>query len=449
MSTSQKYILDDNDELLSSLLTPENKTNLNAGGLFDDIVLNDAVPNLSVDVSNRNLVRTDESVAIDWENDTLQGDWGVTGNVAITGEFGVAGNVAVTGDLSATDVSGNFSGTFDFSSVDESAALSLFQTANVNTDAIPEGDTNKYYTDDKVLSVVSTELGNLVETSNAIHVNKNQGTDIRDNFQKYDFINPFATIVAAKSVATAGDTILVWPGNYVDEYDLLKNGVDYFFMPGSSVTQTSASVSAQPIFRDSAALTSNVYGYGSFITNSTVNKSVISITDSASKVKIQSVKIESTTATNIEYVVSHDAGALEIESRKIISSGLGVKTSSDTLIIKNSYVVAAEGSAIEVKGVNCFCFIDNCQLETTRTNNDSGAIFVYPNSSGLRIKNNILITASDYSIVTATGQSCVISVLAGNTANKPIADGNSGTGVVVTEELAPFTIDDNFSLTIF
>ena len=42
-----------------------------------------------------------------------------------------------------------------------------------------------------------------------------------------------------------------------------------------------------------------------------------------------------------------------------------------------------------------------------------------------------------------------MSVLAGNTANKPIADGSLGSGVVVTEELAPFTIDDNFALTIF
>jgi hypothetical protein len=47
----------------------------------------------------------------------------------------------------------------------------------------------------------------------------------------------FLTLAGAKAVAVSGDTIIVWPGTY-NENNLLKDGVDWFFMPGAVVDYT-------------------------------------------------------------------------------------------------------------------------------------------------------------------------------------------------------------------
>jgi len=57
---------------------------------------------------------------------------------------------------------------------------------------------------------------------------------------------PFNTLIAAKNAATTGTLIIVYPGVYED-YDLLKNGVNWLFMPGSIITIDRAE---SPIFSD-------------------------------------------------------------------------------------------------------------------------------------------------------------------------------------------------------
>lgn len=57
-------------------------------------------------------------------------------------------------------------------------------------------------------------------------------TAVRGNIKRH-----YATITAAKNAASSGDVIVVFPGTYNEE-ELQKNGVNYFFMPGATVSHT-------------------------------------------------------------------------------------------------------------------------------------------------------------------------------------------------------------------
>ena len=471
MATSQKYIIDSNDEVKPNFVTDSNKNNLIAGGLFDGLTLGDQSGLAAANFVTRDLLNSDSNVTLNWENLTLNGvGWGTTGSFDVGGQLNVAMDAAVEGNVSADTFSGNFVGNFtgnvDISDIGTDDAYNLFQTANITTDNVPEGNINLYYSDqnfrDSINTVVKPQTpitgsfddsGNynlelsgvtgLVTTGKTLHVNTTSGNDTRTGISSYDFANPYKTIMAAKADAAEGDTIIVWPGTYEDEYDLLKGGVDYFFMPGAVVVQTSTFTLSVPIFRDATATTANVLGYGKFVTNSNTVTTVISVANAASKIRIQGDLVQSTTAGSGHNIVSHIGGSLELEVRKILSTGLGIRTTTDILILKNSYVVAALGSAVETKGTQVTCLIDNCQLESQHVNDQSGAIFIEPNSSGVRVKNCILVTASNYAITTTLTMSAVVSILSGVTANKVMYDG------VVAEQLAPFTVDETFALTIF
>lgn len=71
----------------------------------------------------------------------------------------------------------------------------------------------------------------------------------------------YKTLAAAKAAANSGEIIVVWPGTYA-EGDLLKNGVNWFFLPGATV----APASGTSIFSDGGAvITSKIWGFGSFV----------------------------------------------------------------------------------------------------------------------------------------------------------------------------------------
>lgn len=469
MATSQKYILGGNDEIKPSLVTNSNKTNLVNGGLFQGLTLTDVQARASGDFDNRKLKRSNAAVSLDWENRRAKGDWTVEGELEVTENVALSGSLDVSSDITASNFHGTFNGdfvgNFNLDSVDTATAANLVLSANIDTDDVPEGLDNSYYTEDRfkesinasfdVQSPITADwdggsyrialdsIHGLVNTGKAVHVNNTSGTDERGLLSPYDFTQPFASIIEAKAAATSGDTIIVWPGLYEDEYDILKAGVDYFFLPGTTVVQTSGYSNSVPIFRDSGAITSNVFGYGKFITSSNTQKGLISISNASSKVRIEASLLQSTTADSGSAVVNHSAGALELCSRKILSTGLGVRTSSDVLIVKDSYIIADQGPAVETKGVSVTCLVDGCQLKSTLNAASASAVFIEPNSSGLRLKNCILHTLGDYSVVTTTSDSCVVSVLSGVTANKQLGPG------VTAEALAPFTVDNTFNTTIF
>ena len=469
MSTSQKYILGGNDEIKPSLVTSVNKNNLITGGLFQGLTLTDVQARASGDFDSRKLKNSNLAVTLDWENLRAVGDWSIDGELEVSQDVNITGALDVSADVTASNFHGNFIGSFvgdfDLSSVGASDAADLVLSANIDTDDVPEGLQNGYYTESKFKESINTtfdvqspitaawdagtykiELGSihgLVNTGKSVHVNNTSGTDDRGLLSPYDFTQPFASIIEAKAAAISGDTIIVWPGLYEDEYDILKAGVDYFFLPGTTVVQTSSYANSVPLFRDAGAITSNVFGYGKFITSSNTQKGLISVANASSKIRIEASLLQSTTADSGSAVVTHSAGALELCSRKILSTGLGVRTSSDTLIVKDSYIIADQGPALETKGISVTCLVDGCQLKSTLNTTSASAVFIEPNSSGLRLKNCILHTLGDYSVVTTTSDSCVVSILSGVTANKNLGPG------VTAETLAPFTVDNTFNTTIF
>ena len=77
---------------------------------------------------------------------------------------------------------------------------------------------------------------------------------------------PFQTILGATGSANIGDTIIVYPGTYTDNDNILKDGVNYYFYPGAIVEPTTAttftlggnSTYTYPV---------NVRGAGTFICN--------------------------------------------------------------------------------------------------------------------------------------------------------------------------------------
>lgn len=77
---------------------------------------------------------------------------------------------------------------------------------------------------------------------------------------------PFTIPQLAKSAAQSGDTIVVGPGNYIAN-DLLKPGVNWFFLPGAVVSWTEPGTgTGYGIFddRSSGACTCSIGGHGVF-----------------------------------------------------------------------------------------------------------------------------------------------------------------------------------------
>ncbi len=54
-----------------------------------------------------------------------------------------------------------------------------------------------------------------------------------------DMSKPFATILGATGSANIGDTIIVYPGTYIENNNLYKDGVNYHFLNGAIVESTS------------------------------------------------------------------------------------------------------------------------------------------------------------------------------------------------------------------
>jgi hypothetical protein len=128
---------------------------------------------------------------------------------------------------------------------------------------------------------------------------------------------PFKTITAAKAAAASGETIVVGPGTY-DEYDLLKNGVNYFFMPGAVVHYTGGA-SLASIFTDTAgAVTSTIGGYGVFKTTGTDSEgTVVWLTNDNSDLTLHFDYIYATTA----FAIIEAGGKFRMFGNKLESTG--------------------------------------------------------------------------------------------------------------------------------
>lgn len=190
---------------------------------------------------------------------------------------------------------------------------------------------------------------------------------------------PFKTLGAAKTAASSssGDTIMVLPGTY-NEKNLLKNGVNWHFLPGAKVAYTGAS--AGGIFDDSSngsngAVTSQVTGYGEFeITATTGSGHVVHLSSGSSKLTLEAKSLSSVnTAIKITngifhgeisqdiivdsadaITVSGGAGQNYLQARDIHTSGgraLYVSGSSSVLLdIVARRVTGTAEAAVSIQG---------------------------------------------------------------------------------------------------
>ena len=440
----QRYILGEDDVLLPNLVTEDNKNNLSDGGLFDGLEIPDSSKNISGNFDLRTLHNSSGDITVDWETPKLQGDW------------------LVTGDLT---VSGNVVGYIDASELDWSG---------VNTDFIIEGENNYYLTKPRLAdwvddlleveeplektvsldpqtqdTVVTLSLGPLSGvpiTDKTIHVSP-AGTNSRElTDSKYDLSKPFQTVQAAADAAASGDVIVVWPGAYSNEQDLLKNGVNYYFHNGAIVTQDAGITN--PLFADSvsAAVSCEIRGYGSFISNHPDVSELIRISHAMSNVIFEAKTIKATAATSqSKFVIYHSNGTLKLlcESITATSSGI-IAASSGNLYIRDAHVAASGGAAVQVNGQDVAVVFDNCQVETTHLS--SGALYLNTTVTNTPVvmKNSMFVVpvaGANFSIVTLISYTPSISILPGNCANKDIQSAN-----IIVAELSPFTVNSSIEL---
>ncbi len=72
---------------------------------------------------------------------------------------------------------------------------------------------------------------------------------------------PYLTLAAALAASLAGDLIVVYPGSYSVSANLNTGAVNWYFHPGTTVTQTGGT----DMFDVGAGIGGNVYGYGDFV----------------------------------------------------------------------------------------------------------------------------------------------------------------------------------------
>jgi hypothetical protein len=152
--------------------------------------------------------------------------------------------------------------------------------------------------------------------------------------------SPFKTILAAKNAAVAGDTIIVGPGTYNDK-DLLKDHVDYLFLPGAIVRYTGAD---GWIFNDhQLSITSKILGWGEFDYQGidTSNSGVLLLTGSAGAVNFQFETLNSLAGT----IYQNSETSLDLRGRKVTgASGVQLSPLSTPTDITISEISISGGS---------------------------------------------------------------------------------------------------------
>lgn len=161
------------------------------------------------------------------------------------------------------------------------------------------------------------------------------------------------TLSAAKAAASAGDTIRVFPGSYTVTESLAKDGVNWDFAPGSTVTKSNDS-DVIGIWDDAdAQMSYAVRGFGTFLrtfTSSGINK------------------------TRCVYV-GHVSSIVDIEAAQISCSGAGLGKRPVTVYQVNGTMKVAARSIIAIS-----------------VNTTGGAVVWWSNGKGFIQANEILGT---------------------------------------------------------
>ena len=104
--------------------------------------------------------------------------------------------------------------------------------ADVSSSAASTASFGTYLGDGSQLTGI--EVGTNLTQSLFVSPSGNNGTAIVGDITK-----PFQTILGATGSANPGDTIIVYPGTYVENHNLYKDGVNYHFIDGAKVVANS------------------------------------------------------------------------------------------------------------------------------------------------------------------------------------------------------------------
>jgi len=126
-------------------------------------------------------------------------------------------------------------------------------SGNVSSSAASTASFGTYLGDGSQLTGIASST-NLTQ-SLFVTPSGNDGTAVVGDIHK-----PFQTILGATGSANIGDTIIVYPGTYYTNTNIIKDGVNYYFYPGSHITGSA------PVIDVSLTYPANIRGYGKFET---------------------------------------------------------------------------------------------------------------------------------------------------------------------------------------
>jgi hypothetical protein len=164
-------------------------------------------------------------------------------------------------------------------------------------------------------------LGTLGGIGTCIYVDGYSGDDA--SARKYCPLLPYAHLQAAQAVASAGDTIVVFPYYYYPPGNLAKDQVNWYFLPGCEIVYNP--VNAATALFDAPGFTTRIYGYGRFHTNLTgtvtATASLIRAAGSGSSVTLEADLIDEQRANPPYLTISVDAAATFSLKARTVNKG--------------------------------------------------------------------------------------------------------------------------------
>lgn len=189
------------------------------------------------------------------------------------------------------------------------------------------------------------------DSSALIYVSKDSNaTDTRTGLSDYDPAAPFATISAAISAASAGDTVIVLPGTYAESVTA-ANGVDLYGLPGATISSSAGTALSVP-----TGVSCVVDGAFDFIAGTSSTSPVVSLTGtgevmfSANSVLHQATEI-ATNETGIYTTKATARISVVKESRSVAYDGIWVDGGTN-VYIRTPLSIGGDNGVEVTGGVN-------------------------------------------------------------------------------------------------
>lgn len=235
-----------------------------------------------------------------------------------------------------------------------------------------------------------SDLQNVPASTNAIYVSQSQGSDTPLNLPTAgSFMAPYKTLSEAKAAATSGQTIVVLDGSFSDT-TLLKNGVNWYFAPGVSVANTSATLA---IWHNTAvhgdpAVTSVITGAASFTDSN--GGGIVNMKQTGSNVAITCYSMASTSTPVFS---GSDGATLYVRASTIANtsatSSAAVWWEAGLTFIESDYISAVANAAVYSDGTSSvtdgrFFWVRAKYIVNTGTGSTKKGVWANDNFSNLR-----------------------------------------------------------------